>query len=580
MDLKSLFARVLHAQLKHVTFLDSTQRNLSYFLFGKNIDLVKRYTMPRIDILSVINTINPQPDNPLQSIVGAFTDELAVSEFRTTVRPYPVQGKEPYASYGDMLESYLIRIHELSKRRLYMRAITFELLCHGYFGIYFDGCKYWFLTAYDLIPGDPNIHDPQLQPILIRKTHVNKATLLAAGVDASNEQVENLGTIPEWKEHDDLEMFTLYDTYVKSQDLNVGFTEKGTVVYQQPLRYPKRYPIAIANTSELLSSFYTVPIMSQLVQKLIEYQKSNASIKDSSSSIAKPILTYDSDAGIDVDALHRALKMGYKHIIVGKNKEGDINFKAPGSLPQYAQELPGKIEEDIMKALGLNKTFMGLPNVGARERGALARLLKTSFRKLASISSIIEEAFIDMDSYILDYLDTHRITTQKNTGLELEQIFGGPTRYVPKERFVAYSSEDSLEKKSFILNLWKSKLIPTENALEELGETQPRKVIDKMKDEVRSNQEFTLEMGKMAAERQSSSTLDDMIHRLNGKLKNQYWINPIDSEKFLVRCHASEVRLVAFLLSDFASKVKIESYNEEKPAPLNQASQIMGTPSE
>ena len=161
MDSKSLFARVLHAQEKHVTFLDATQRNLSYFLFGKNLDLVKKFTMPRVDILSVINSIAPQSDNPLQSIVSAFTDEIAVSEFRTTVKPYPVQGKEPYASYSDMLESYLIRVHELSKRRLYMRAITFELLCHGYFGTYFDGFRYWFLTAYDLIPGDPNIQEVQ-----------------------------------------------------------------------------------------------------------------------------------------------------------------------------------------------------------------------------------------------------------------------------------------------------------------------------------------------------------------------------------------------------------------------------------
>jgi hypothetical protein len=115
--------------------------------------------------------------------------------------------------------------------------------------------------------------------------------------------------------------------------------------------------------------------------------------------------------------------MGYKHIIVGKNKEGDIAFKAPGSLPQYAQDLPGKIEEDIMKHLGLNKTFMGMPSVGARERGALARLLKTSFRKISSISSIIEESFQELDQYILDYMSDHSITYGRKAGIDIEQIF-------------------------------------------------------------------------------------------------------------------------------------------------------------
>ena len=562
-----LFKRIIHTQEKHITFLDSTQRNLAYYLFGKNVDLYKRLTIPRINVCSIMNASSPQPDNPLQSIVGAFIDELSVSEFRTTVRPYPVEGKEPYDSYSDMLEQQLTLIHKNSYRRTQLRSAAFELMAHGYFGVYFDGIRYYFLTAYDLIPGDPNIVETQAQPFIIRKTQVNKATLEAAGIDTSEEQ--NI-SFQEWNQNDDLEMFTLYDVYVKQSDQNIGFTQKGTVVYDQRMARPKRYPIAIANTSEILSSFYTVPIMTQLVEKLIDYQKANASIKESSSSIAKPILTYDSDAGIDVDALHRALKMGYKHIIVGKNKEGDIQFKAPGSLPNYAQQLPDKIEEDIMKHLGLNKTFMGLPSVGARERGALARLLKTSFRKLSSISQVIESTFEELDQYIIDYMSEHKITCEKETGLNIEQIFAGPIRYVPEERFVAYSTEDSLEKKSFILNKWRSKLIPTKKALEEMGEVSPSKIIEAMMEEQKKNTEFATEMAKVAQTLQTKTNIEKVSNKLKGELEYRFWLTPIAEDKVLIKCHASEIERVAFILSDISNIVRIETYVEDIPAPLDQ----------
>jgi len=566
MDPKQLFKRVIHVQEKHITFLDATQRNLAYYLFGKNVDLYKRLTIPRINVRNIMNSFTPQPDNPLQSVVGAFIDELAVSEFRTTVRPYPVEGKEPYDSYADMLEQQLALIHKRSNRRVLLRSAAFELLSHGYFGIYFDGVRYHFLTAYDLIPGDPNIFEAQAQPFLVRKTQVNKATLEAAGVDTKNEQGVYLY---EWAQNDDLEMFTLYDVYVRHSDQNIGFTQKGTVVYNQKMAHPKRYPISIANTSEILASFYTVPTMTQLTQKLIDYQKANASIKESSSSIAKPILTYDSDAGIDVDALHRALKTGYKHIIVGKNKEGDIQFKAPGSLPQYAQELPGKIEEDIMKHLGLNSTFMGLPSVGARERGALARLLKTSFRKLSSISSVIEEAFQEIDQYIIDYMKNHTITYGKQSGIDIEEIFSGPVQYVPEERFIAYSTEDSLEKKSFVLNKWKSKIISTKRALEEMGEISPSKIMEGLRDEQKEQTEFQLEMQKKA-QTQSKTPMEKISDRLKGELMYRFWLTPVAGGKVLVKVHTSEIDHVAFILADLSNIVKIESYLEDIPAPITQ----------
>jgi hypothetical protein len=563
MNLKTLFARVIQAQEKHITFLDATQKNLAYFLFGKNIDLVKKYTIPKIDILGVVNSFTPAPDNPLHHIVASFTDEIAASEFRTTVKPHPVQGKEPYESYGEMLETQLARVHQLSKRRLYLKPMVFELLAHGYFGLYFDGFRYYYLTAYDLFPGDQNIHDIQDQQFIVRKTSVNKMTLQVAGIDPTQESPEPA----EYSHLDDLEMFTLYDVYVKTHDLNVAFTQKGTVVYQQPFRYPKRFPIAVANTSELMTSFYSVPIISQLIQKLIDYQKARTSIKESSSSIAKPILTYDSDSGIDVNKLHAALKMGYKHVIVGKNREGDINFKQPGHLPTYAQQLPDNIEEDIMKFLGLNKTFMGMPNVGARERGALARLLKTSFRKLASISGLVEECFSDMDKYIIDFWNDHRITTSRRTGLNLEEIFsctsGHNVEYVPSERFRAYSSEDSLEKKAFVLNKWKAKMIPTEAALEQMGEDQPRKLIKQMKNQMMDDQEFSIELGQKARTKISKSLFDEVSERLNGQLNWRYYLTPVSDGKLMVKVHIAEAKLTSFLLSDFSDKVMIDAYADD-----------------
>lgn len=568
MNTKELFKRVIDAQEKHTTFLDATQKNLSYYLFGKNVDLYQPLTISQIDVRNIMNTSTPLSDNPIQTIVGAFIDELAVSEFRTTVKPYPVEGKEPYDSYADMLEQQLSLIHERSKRRVLLRSVALELLAHGYYGIYFDGMRYYFLTAYELIPGDPNILEDQAQPFLIRKTKVNKATLECAGVDVKSEQSIYYN---EFSASDDLEMFELYDVYVKHSDQNIGFTQKGTVVYEQGFSHPKnRYPISIANTSELLNSFYTVPVMSQLVQKLIDYQKANASIKESSASIAKPILTYDSDAGIDVDALHRALKTGYKHIIVGKNRDGGIEFKAPGSLPQYAQQLPDKIEEDIMKSLGLNKTFMGLPNVGARERGALARLLKTSFRKLASISTVIENVFQEIDTYAIGYMADHTITFGKEAGINIEEIFSGPVKYLPEEKFVAYSTEDNLEKNAFTLNKWKSKLIPTRTALEEMGEETPNKIIEAMNTEEKRKQSFAIELAKKTQTMQVKSNLEKISDELKGKLEYRFWLTPISEDKILVKVHVSEAETTAFILSRYTSMVRIETYIEDVPAPLNQ----------
>ncbi|MBU2007457.1 MAG: hypothetical protein KKF08_18970 [Gammaproteobacteria bacterium] len=566
MNTSKIFSRVIDAQEKHQQFLDATQKNISYFLFGKNIDLVKKSTpttLPIVDILSVINNFNPSPDNPLHNIVSAFTDEISVSDFKTTVKPYPVEGKEPYDSYADTLESYLGKIHRESRRRTYMKAISFEMLCHGYFGIYFDGLRYYFLTAYDLIPGDKGVLEPEMQPFWIRKTQANRAVLQKCGVDPTTETAI-FGTL------DELEMFAVYDVYVKSQDLNIGFTQSGKVLYNQPMRAPKNYPLFVANTSELINSFYPVPIMSALVQKLKDFQDAQASIKESSSSIAKPILVYDDDAGIDVNKLLTALKQGYKHVIVGKNREGDINFKAPGQLPAYAQMLPSQIEEDIMKDLGLNKAFMGFASQGARERGALARLIKTSFRRLASLSGLIEDVFTDLDKYIIDYTQAHRISLHNNVGFDIEEIFGGSVTYVPSERFTAYSTEDSYENKMFIMNQWRSKLMPSIDALEQLGDNQPKKTLGKIKQEALDQQVTMIENQKKAMSQQNLSMFDIVSGKLNAQLKFRYYLSPLSGNKMLVKVSVADAKMAAFMLADMTNDVMIEPTLDFEEKPLEQ----------
>jgi hypothetical protein len=572
-DTMKIFKRVIFAQDEHTRFLNATQKNTSYFYWGKDVNLVKKFTLPRVDMINTVSNFRPDPNNPLNAIVSAFTDEIAVSEFRTTVNPYPVSGKEPYESYADNLESYLIKLHKDCKRQNNIKGLTLELLSHGYFGVYFDGRKYFYLTAYDLIPGDKNVLDSELQPMWIRKTQVNRITLEKAGIDWRAETP----VINEWHNAsvvDELEMFPIFDVWVKDFDLNIGFTLSGKVVYEQSFPEPKRYPIFVGNTSEMLNSFYTMPVISPLVEKLKDYQEAFSSVQQSTASIAKPMLVYDTDSGINVDEVLAALKSGYKHVIVGKNRDGDINFKAPGSLPSYAQELPTKLEEDMLKALGLNRVFMGTGTSGARERGALSRLIKTSFRKLSTVSSIIEQVFTEVDRYAIDYLGAHCLTMGHETGLNIEELFNGGVRYLPEEKFIAYTSEDSYEDKMFVLNQWRNKMIPTEVALRKLGDAQPRKTMDKQRDELKEMQEFTVGMQKLAEVQTEETLFDKVARRLNGELNGKFWASPIGPDKMIVKIYIEDLKRAGFLLSDLTNYVLLEPYFDFVSAPPEQKEKV------
>ncbi len=566
MDINSIYQKVLAAQVRHVKFLNATEKNLSAYYFGKTVSIIKRQVFPEVDILGAVSTYLPEANNPLGFLISSFIDEIANSEFRTNVKPWPVTGQEPYEAFSDHLEDYLGEVHRQSGRKKSMRGLVFELLSHGYFGLYTDGFRYWPLTAYDCIPGDPSIPNVENQPFMIRKTKISKAALSKIpGIDLAKEVSSGLDLLP------DLENIGLYDVWIKDLDLNICLTEGGQKVYSQPFPYTKTYPFFIGLDTDLLNSFYPVPVMLTLGQLLKKYQEAEESTEESSKSIAKPLLVYDADAGIDINMVQRALKEGYKHIIIGKNREGDIGFRAPGHLPAYAVKQPDKVVDQMMKHLGLTSMFLGSSTGGVRERGAMSRLIKASFRKLASKAALIEQVFSELDMYLIEYLRSHQLkAADKFKFKNIEEIFSGKVYYIPEEKFYGFSSEDTYESQMLTLNKWKSKLIPQEKALRDLGHTQPRKLIDKIRDEAKSNQEFGAELRKVAQEGKSTSLLDEVSNRLKGKLENRFDLTPIADDKILVSCHESEVQKVGFILVDLSANVLIESRVIKAPPPPEQ----------
>ena len=559
---KQLFGKILGAQTVHSRFLTATQPYLSYYFTGQNAPILKEKVFPEFDILNMLSIYKPKAYNPLQYLVKQFMDEVATSTFSTTVTPYPVAGKEPYESYADSLEDYLIEKHRISKRRRYLRPIVFELLVHGFFGIYTNGKKYWFLTPYDFFLGDNRIINTQDQPFIVRRTTVSKSYLEKLRVDAKKETPVNYSPIVDETVLNGLQRYYVYDVWIRDLDLNVAFTQAGTKLYTQEFPYPKEYPFFIGRTSELIDSFYPVPVMGILVQALREYQKEKNNILSSASSIGNPILTYDADAGIDVDKLLSALKYGYKHIIVGKNREGDINFKAPAQLPAYAQKLPKDIEDKMASYLGINETFFGKTG-SARERGAVSRLIKSSFRSLSSIAHVVEDTFTDLDEYLIDYLQNHPLKSRKECKyLNLEELFSPKGIYfVPKETLKSFSLEDSYENKMLTVTKWRSKLIPQELALSEEGYNQPRKIMKKIREEIEENLKLKNNLEKTPV---PFNLAAEITKRLNGKLQYAYWINPIAEDKALVKISKADKAAAALLLNDLSDKIMIQLTDVKK----------------
>ena len=557
LNTKQIFDKATASLANHNKFLLSTAKNISYYFFGKDVPLAKHMTYPQIDLVSVLQGYVPEPYNPMAFFVSAFINELANSDFSLSVDPFPVGKREPYDSFADQLEDYLLSIHRKSKRQLFKKAIVFELLAHGYFGIYTNGYRYWFLSAFDLIPADQTISLPEDQPYWIRRTSASRKLLeTIPGFEKSKESTAS-----------DLDVIPLLDVWIKPLDINVLYTASGQFLWKQRFPYPKRYPFFVGRVSDLMNNFYTKPLLSSLRSLLPKYQKAVTNIEEHAKSVANPILTYDADAGIDVNMLQRALMEGWKRIIIGKNREGDLNFKAPGHLPAYALQYPEFLSKAMQHHLGISDAFLGMPTKAIRERGAIGAFMGTSFRMLRTYARIIEDTFSDLNNYLIDFLIEHRHFVFRDKFKNIEEYLNPGVRYVAEERIKGFWSEDTKESRTETITKRARRLIPREQALRELGYNKPRRLIEKLKEEELEDARIKAELQNQVSAK-PKGTLQEIVGRLRGQLKNRYYIYPFDNDKFLIKCSKIDKDLVSFLLSDFADAVKIEPIViYKKPTP-------------
>jgi len=561
-----IFSKLIDAQEVHNNFLSATQKNIGYYFFGKDASVIKDdFTFPVMDLVSCITGLTPKAFNIYSMLISSFIDEISNSKMSCEVSPYPVKGREPYEAYADQLEEYLGTVHTLSKRDTFMRAIVFEILSHSFFVLYTDGQKYWPLSGYDYIPADQSIRDPQAQPFHVRRTYPTKAALLKS----LNGKIFSAGAQAILDRMSDLDKIPIYDTWVKDLDLNIGFMSSGDIVYEQAFRTPKRYPFFVGNDSDLINSFYNTPPMSNMRDLQDKYDAALCNIEENGKSIGNPILTYDSDSGIDATKLKRALKEGYKRIILGKHKEGDLKFHVPGTLPDYVQKFPQVIEDLMMRNLGITGAFFGTLSVGARERGAISNLIKTSFRRLASVSSIIETTFSELDTYLIEYAQTHQLIMRQQLKMRsLEEVFQPGVYYTSKEKFSDFSTEDTMEAKNLAMAKYRSNLISQETALRELGYKHPRRIIDQQAKEKNEQAKDQNAVRNMMNAPVTPNTAGEIFDRLKGNLKFRFYVLPInaDMSKFVVKCAAEDLKTVAFLLADLSSSVMVAEI-EAQPTP-------------
>ncbi len=552
MDVHKLFAKVVNVLKEHASFLDATEKNLSYFLIGKKANITSSSTFPTLDLINFFSTyVNvAESHNVLSYLVGNFMEEISNTNFVLNITPYPVR-QEPFLSFCDVLEDYIFKIHRDNKRKNLIKGMVLELFAHGYVGFYSDGIHYYPLSAFDLIPGDPSIKEIQDQPFVVRRTKILVADLL-----------NNKYAIPEslndsLKRRDPLSYCNLYDVWVKSEDLNVVFTDDGKVLYQQKFPYPKIYPFFVANDANLVNYFYTVPLMSLLAPLQDKYVESIQNLEDSSKSISKPLLVYDTDAGIDENKLLYALKKGYKQIIVEKNREGNIQFLAPGYLPNYATELPMFILNELMHQVGISEAFLGMAPGSVRERGAMSSLISASFRRVYSKASLLETLFSDLDFYLIEYLREHKLKI-KFPFEHSEEILTYNTFFIPDEHFYGFGSEDTTNSQVLTLRKWQQKLISQKQALSELGYPKPSRIL---KDQLSENELMTKSMQRLQSQIQAKprTPLEEIAHRLRVSHIKDFYLKPISDDKVLINCKDKDKSQISFLLSDLSNNFLIES---------------------
>ena len=555
MEPNTLFQKAIIATQQHNLFLNATEKNLSYFLFGRDVDIVRHFTLPEVDILEAIVSFKPDPNNPLTYMVKAFMEELANTDIISRVTS---SVKElPYTEIADHLESYLDNIHKKVNKRSYVQAAVFELLTHGYVTFYVSGNSYEYLTAYEAIPGDHRIQEIEKQPFFVRKTKALKESLLKLRL--TPEAREEIGAYP------DFTYICVLDVWAHVLDLNIAYLESGTPIYSQKFPSPKEYPFKKAPKRPAIQSFMEYPVFNQLVETQKSFGVSLTSVKESAASIAKPLLVYDADSGINVDKLQSALREGYRHIIIGKNKEGDINFKAPGHLPAYAVELPSIYLEELRNQLGTSEMFLTGRSKTARERGAISKLLKSTYRKMASVAVQLEDLFSEIDDYLIKYFFEHKSHFPEFTKKHPEAVLKG-IKFTSSERFSAFASEETAESQLLALRKHKSGVIPLSTLLEELNYSRPAKLMKQLEEDTLAKIDLKLRADERIRKGVVSLTAK-IDQRLSGQLNKQFAIVPIAGDKAIVQCHNSEKDKASFLLSDISPDVFIEAYSGTKPPP-------------
>ncbi len=555
MELNILFQKAITASQLHNTFLEATEKNLSHFLFGRDVDMVRHFTLPEVDYLNAISSFKPNPNNPLAFMVKAFMEELANTNI--VVRVNSSIKELPYTEIADYLESYLDDIHHRINKRSFIQSIVFELLTHGYVTFYISGNNYEYLTAYEAIPGDSRIQEIEKQPFFIRKTKVLKENLLKMKItDEAREEINAYASFT---------YICILDVWALPLDLNVAYLESGIVIFTQRFPYPKEYPFKKAPKRPVIQSFMDYPVFNQLVETQKSFTISLTSVKESSSSIAKPLLVYDADSGINVDKLQRALREGYRHIIIGKNREGDINFKAPGHLPVYAVDLPSVYLEELRNQLGTSEMFLSGRAKTVREKGAISKLMKTTYRKMAIVATQLEDLFSEIDDYMIKYFFNHKNLFPEFKFRYPEAILK-EIKFTPKERFSAFASEETAESQLLVLRKQKAGAIPLETALEELNYPRPTKLIKQLENETLAKIDLKLRADEKI-KKGAVSMVAKIDERLADQLDRQFAIIPITNDKVIVQCHDSEKDKVSFLLLDLSPGVFIEPYSGKKLPP-------------
>lgn len=563
MNEQSLFKSALEAQARHVKFLQSTEGNVSTYYFGKKVNMHANSStlFPKINLIDTIMMNKPNPYNPMQFLLNAFVDEITESQWTIDIES-SLGGQELLT---DMWEKKLETIHKKSKRRVNLRRLILEMFFHGYFGLYFDGNKWYPLTAYDVIPGDSSIPNYEDQPFIVRLTKVPKKYIIDS-LNYNKDCDNFLGAL------EDLDNVVIYDIWCKALDTNVAYLQNGKMLYKQKLPTPKRYPFFGAIDTELLNSFYTVPVTLVLAELLDKFQKSLGAIDKNAKSISNPLLVYDIDSGIDIDKVVERMQQEYKQIIVGKNREGDIGYKAPGQIPQYAVNMPEVFQSQMMRHLGINDAFLGNPMAGVRERGALTNLIKASFRKLEAKVILIEEAFTDMDNYILDYYDAHQNKFKENFGLKTPTEFFIGSKLTAEDYLVEFSNKDTSEEKNMTLNKYRSGLISQTEALKALGHKQPGKIMKEQEEESLNRELIKAKAQMEIRELLQKDTVTLVFEKLKGRLQYKFWTTPIEGNKVLVKVSQSDKDITAKLLLDMSERVFIDVTKEKEESPVEQDS--------